>query len=55
MRLAHRPCDWYVYVYWEAKPTLGDTIYSGRYRTIAILIALAYWPFTTRSVRVGKR
>lgn len=55
MKLTHRPMRWSVYVYPEASPTLGHTVYLGRYRTVAVLIALAYWPFTTRSVQVLRR
>lgn len=54
MKLRHKEKAWSVYLYWPAKPTLGDTIYQGRYKWLAYAIGLAVWPFTTRTVSVTK-
>lgn len=54
MKLRHKEKRWSVYLHWPAKPTLGDTIYQGRYKWLAYAIGLVVWPFTTRTVSVTK-
>lgn len=48
----HRPKVWRVYAYWPAKPTLGRTVYIGRYLTIARIVAAWRWLWTTRTVAI---